>query len=388
MQERDAASRLQSIQSEIARLQSEKEKLEERCRFPLSVRDRLEHEIARLIQLDPANIKLKTDGLKVKARRLAREQIKERVKQLERETQNVKRKKDEAQRQLESEERKLEALNSQLREVNGHLQQLENNDPANVGVVLNHLRISWKGMSQAELEKLIVKGEVERLYKEQLLLNYNIRIESKKANQLRQVLEIPIAEAALLLEKNILEQEKLERDLQLDLFRLSEIDARLKWLQTECQNLGWQDGSVTTTTMEQQPFSVATEPMEIKKPVLAFVLSLFLGGGGQIYIGQTAKGVILSIIWLLFSLISTFFCASGPYLLAYCVSAFMKMSAETGIIFVVSMLCFSAIFLFAAAIPVVSAIDVVILCQRLNRGEAIGAWDWFRTSGRDTFDKK
>jgi len=66
----------------------------------------------------------------------------------------------------------------------------------------------------------------------------------------------------------------------------------------------------------------------------------------------------------------------------------MKMSAETGIIFVVSMLCFSAIFLFAAAIPVVSAIDVVILCQRLNRGEAIGAWDWFRTSGRDTFDKK
>lgn len=379
MQERVPASRLQSIQSEIARLQSEKEKLEERCRFPLSVRDRIEQDIARLIQLDPANIKLKTDGLKVKARRLAREQIQERVKQLERETQNFKRKKDEPQEQLEIVERKLETLNSQLREVNEHLQQLEDNDPANVGVVLNHLRNSWKSIGQVELKKLIVKGEVERLYKEQLLLNYSIQIESKKANEIRQVLEIPIAETALLLEKNVLEQEKLERDLQRDLSRLSEIDARLKWLQTERQKLGWHNGNFATTTMEQRPFSAVMEPTKVRNPVLAAVLSFFFCGGGQLYIGQKAKGVILMLLF--------FFGCSGPCFLLYLVGLFMNISA--GDIDPISgIFCGVPLLLLGLSIPVGSAIDAVMLCQRLTRGETLGEWDWFRTSGRDTFDKK
>jgi len=373
MQERVPASRLQSIQSEIARLQSEKEKLEERCRFPLSVRDRIEQDIARLIQLDPANIKLKTDGLKVKARRLAREQIQERVKQLERETQNVKRIKDEAQRQLEIEEKKLEVLNSQQREVNRNLQQLENNDPANVGVVLNHLRNSWKGIVQAELEKLVVKGEVERLYKEQLLLNYSIQIESKKASELRQVLEIPIAEAALLLEKNVLEQEKLERDLQHDLSRLSEIDARLKWLQSERQKLGWQNENITTSTIEQRPISAVMEPTKKRNTVLAAVLGFLFVGWGQFYISQTAKGASLMLL-------SFFSSCSGPCFLLFLIglaSSFFNFESN------INMLCAGTFVLLGLAVTVGSAIDAAMLCQRLNKGEAIGEWDWFKISRKD-----
>ncbi|MBU2483313.1 MAG: hypothetical protein KJ760_19690 [Proteobacteria bacterium] len=232
---REVASCLQRIQSEISRLQSEHETLSKRNKAPLAKRDQLDVEISRLIQLDAKNLGLRVDDDRKKASRLEREHLHEREKQLDQELQNLERAKREAQRQLENTVREVEAFKAQRREMGGHLQHLER-DP-NANVVLRDLRESWEGMSEAELERQIVKSDIEHLYRDQLLLGHLIQNANLKIDELRRVIGDPIAEAVLLLEKHTLERENLERDFQRDLSRHSEINARLQQLQPEYREL-------------------------------------------------------------------------------------------------------------------------------------------------------
>lgn len=234
---REVASRLQRIQSEISRLQSEYETLSKRNQVPLTRRDQLEVEISRLVQLDTANLRLRVDDDRKKASRLSREQLHEREKQLDQELQNIERAKREAQRQLGSLEREVEASKARRREIEGRLQQSERDDPANLGVVFRRLRENWEGMSEAELEKQIVKGDIEPLYREQRLLEHRIQKASEEADERRRFIEDPIAKAVLLLEKHTLERENLERDFQRDLSRHSEINTLLQSLQPEYREL-------------------------------------------------------------------------------------------------------------------------------------------------------
>jgi TM2 domain-containing membrane protein YozV len=74
-----------------------------------------------------------------------------------------------------------------------------------------------------------------------------------------------------------------------------------------------------------------------KNPIIAAVLSLILlGGVGQIYLGQTKKGIIIIVVTLLLS----------------CV----------GIGFI---------------IWIVGIIDAYIMADKLQKGEAIGDMQWF-----------
>jgi TM2 domain-containing membrane protein YozV len=74
-----------------------------------------------------------------------------------------------------------------------------------------------------------------------------------------------------------------------------------------------------------------------KNPIIAAILSfLLLGGVGQIYLGQTKKGIILIVATLVLSCIGV------------------------GLI-----------------IPIVGAIDAYMLADKLQKGESIGDMQWF-----------
>jgi len=74
-----------------------------------------------------------------------------------------------------------------------------------------------------------------------------------------------------------------------------------------------------------------------KNPIVAAILSLLLlGGVGQLYLGQTKKGVIIIVASLLLA----------------CVGI--------GLI-----------------IPIVGAIDAYMLAEKLQKGESIGDMQWF-----------
>ncbi len=75
-----------------------------------------------------------------------------------------------------------------------------------------------------------------------------------------------------------------------------------------------------------------------KNPIVALILSLLLlGGVGQLYLGQTKKGVIIIVVTLIL------YCAFG-----------------LGVI-----------------VNILGAIDAYMLADKLQKGQAIGDMQWF-----------
>jgi hypothetical protein len=129
---------------------------------------------------------------------------------------------------------------------------MERSDPANVGVVLGHLRESWKGISRAELETLVVKSEIERLLRDQRLLEDQIQTEIRETESLRRIIDDPLPEAVLLLEKHVLEEEEIERNLGRDSSRLSEISTWLPQLEGERRELQRELEGINAATVRQR----------------------------------------------------------------------------------------------------------------------------------------
>jgi len=79
----------------------------------------------------------------------------------------------------------------------------------------------------------------------------------------------------------------------------------------------------------------ATPP---KDPVIALILSLLLAGGaGQIYLGQTTKGIVIIVVTVLL------YCAFG----------------------------------LGAILNIVGAIDAYQLATKLKNGQSVGEWQFF-----------
>ena len=90
-----------------------------------------------------------------------------------------------------------------------------------------------------------------------------------------------------------------------------------------------------------------------KNPIIAAVLSLILlGGVGQIYLGQTKKGIIILVVTLLLSCVGIGFIILVVTLLLSCV----------GIGFITW---------------IVGIIDAYIMADKLQKGETIGDMQWF-----------
>jgi TM2 domain-containing membrane protein YozV len=75
-----------------------------------------------------------------------------------------------------------------------------------------------------------------------------------------------------------------------------------------------------------------------KNPIIALILSLILGGVGQLYLGQQKKGIILIVVWVL----------------GWCTAGIV-----TGLV------------------AIVGAIDAYMLGDKLQKGESIGDMQWF-----------
>lgn len=85
-----------------------------------------------------------------------------------------------------------------------------------------------------------------------------------------------------------------------------------------------------SSTMQIQP---STPP---KNPIVAAILSFLFGGVGQLYLGQTKKGVILIVVTVI-----------------------------TWCLFV------------GWIVQILGAIDAYMLADKLQKGEAIGDMQWF-----------
>ena len=82
-----------------------------------------------------------------------------------------------------------------------------------------------------------------------------------------------------------------------------------------------------------------------KSPLAAALLSFFLFGGvGQIYLGQTSKGIALI----------------GGWIVCFCLLSFIGIG-----------------FLLAPIISIVGAIDAYQIATRLQNGESVAAWKFF-----------
>jgi TM2 domain-containing membrane protein YozV len=75
-----------------------------------------------------------------------------------------------------------------------------------------------------------------------------------------------------------------------------------------------------------------------KNPIIAAILSLLLGGIGQLYLGQQKKGIILIVAWIVTWIIP----CVGPII-----------------------------------ISILGAIDAYMLADKLQKGETIGDMQWF-----------
>lgn len=244
---REVASLLKKVRAEMAKLQSEKGALETKSARPLSARSQVESEIVGLIRLDPANLGLRADDLRKQIRTLSEGQLQERTGRLEQDLQGIRRAKEEAKKELEAVERQRAALDSHRREAAQHLRQLETGDPSNVMVVLQRLRHEWQGMNEAELQRIEPRSEIEQVFRDYLLLERQIQAKTEEAQTLRRAVEDPLAEGVVLMEKHILEREKIDKILERHAPQLSKTMAKIQRLQDESRALEELDRSTAAS---------------------------------------------------------------------------------------------------------------------------------------------
>ena len=204
----------------------------------LERRNQLEKEINKIIEFDPANFSVKSNIFRGEARQLNDDDIRKRINTIDEETQKTIRLKMHVEKELDELESGKEALRNRLEEIKQRLHTLEIVDPANVKIKLQKLCSEWEGLSQKELENIKTTGELEHSYKEQLLLKFQIEDIDGKIKEINEELtSAKLAENALIMEKLILELEKLDRDIKKEEPRLFQINDELKKLEMKRDKL-------------------------------------------------------------------------------------------------------------------------------------------------------
>ncbi len=104
------------------------------------------------------------------------------------------------------------------------------------------------------------------------------------------------------------------------------------------------------------------QPAKTKEPVVAFILSLLVAGLGQLYLGQTMKGLalvgtalVLDFSGVLLSLLLTGLTQAG----GGCAT----------------LLCCGLPLGISFGLSVLSSIDAYFLAQRVNEGNTLEPWD-------------
>jgi hypothetical protein len=103
-----------------------------------------------------------------------------------------------------------------------------------------------------------------------------------------------------------------------------------------------------------------------KEPILTALLNFFTGGGGYLYIGQTAKGAVF---------------IAGALLVAILICVLMAVTASMGWAWSLPGACGTFLPVpFWVIITIGTAFDGYRLTQRLNEGHKLGKWEF--TIGR------
>jgi predicted nucleic acid-binding Zn-ribbon protein len=192
----------------------------------------LEREIREIIALDPANFSIKSDIFYNQAKNLDDYKINERMQKIDEEVKNVVQSKKRIEKELQALEQEKENLRNRFEELGQWLYRLEIMDPANVKVKTQNLYRELGGLSRIELENIKTTGELENFFKERLLLRFQIEeTDGKIKNLNKELVSVKLAENTLLLEKLILQLEKLDRHVKSEEPRLLQINDEIQRLE-------------------------------------------------------------------------------------------------------------------------------------------------------------
>jgi len=260
-------SSLSKVEAEILTLNKENQDLRQKHDEPLRRRNKLGEEINRLIASDPANLLLKTEEFRKQVQGIPREGIWENMQRIDRDIDRIKQVRKECEKRLNLFAKEREELYSRLRETETRLQRLEMADPKNVWIKLETLQKKWQNLSDSELNAVKAVGDIERLFKEQCLLNFRIEAKNKEIeSQHQKIRDTQRSEALLQLEKLVLEQEEITKSLGQDEPRFIEIGNELEKLKAEQLNL----------TKEKSQISQIFAEMQVAKPSLRVNKSIYL----------------------------------------------------------------------------------------------------------------
>jgi hypothetical protein len=195
-------------------------------------RNQLERKIEEIISLDPSNFSLKAALFRKYAQTFSNNQIQTRTNEIDVEIEKMMQSRKQFEEKLGALESEKGAFEKILEEVNQRLHKFEIIDPANVKIKLQNLQKEWKNLGKKELENIKTTGELEHSYKEQLLLKFQIEETDRKIKDLnKELVSVKLAENALLLEKLILQLEKLDRHVESEEPRLLQINDEIKRLE-------------------------------------------------------------------------------------------------------------------------------------------------------------
>ena len=103
------------------------------------------------------------------------------------------------------------------------------------------------------------------------------------------------------------------------------------------------------------------QPIKTKEPVVAFILSLLIAGVGQLYLGQTTKGLVLAGTVLILDI--------GGVLLSLLLTGLTQAGGGC-----LTLICCGLPLGISFSLSVLSAIDAYFLAQRVNEGVVLGEW--------------
>lgn len=216
----------------------ESEEIIEKHRDFLLQRNNLEGRVNKIISFDPSNFGVKATMFRKYAQTMADDQIRARIIEIDGEMQKLLRLKEQAELKLDALENEREALEHKLRNIINRLHILEATDPANIKIKMQKLQSEWENIKQQELQKIKPAGELETLFKKQLLLGFQIKEKSGLIeNQRTEVAHLKLTEDTLQLEKHVLKLEIMDRKIKDEEPRIFELKDELKNLQIKSDEI-------------------------------------------------------------------------------------------------------------------------------------------------------
>lgn len=221
-------TRLKLIESRIKNLRM----IIEKHKVVLTQKKEIEQNINKIVGLDPNNFGLKVTLYRERAQTIISDQIQTRIIEIEEDLERVIQARKQVEDKLKVLHNEKDILEERLKDVNNRIHILEVIDPANIKIKMQKLKAEWEGIRKQELERIKPTGELETLYKEELLLNFLIEEKAQEIeNTKKELAHLSLKEDTLQLEKLVFEVEKMDRKIKGEEPRFFELQNKLNNLE-------------------------------------------------------------------------------------------------------------------------------------------------------------